>query len=62
MMVTLDVIKTHCDKMLISMLGFDNVDAWWNTPNKAFDMDTPKERWNERPHEVYVYLLNYLQR
>ena len=61
-MVTLDVIKTHCDKMLIAMLGFDNVSQWWESPNKAFDMNTPKEQWEKDPQVVYNYLLNHLQR
>jgi len=48
--------------MLEAMVGISNGAKWWNTPNKAFGMKTPKEHWDKAPHEVYVYLFNYLQR
>jgi len=61
-MATLEILKLRCDEMLEAMVGIANGAKWWNTPNKAFGMKTPKEHWDKAPHEVYVYLFNYLQR
>ena len=60
--MNLDALKLRCDKMLEAMVGIPAAAKWWNSPNKAFGMDTPKERWNKSPEEVYTYLLNYIQR
>jgi hypothetical protein len=34
-------IKDECDYMLKFQLGVSDIDAWWNSPNRAFDGDTP---------------------
>lgn len=61
-MATLEMLKLRCDEMLEAMVGIPTAAKWWNSPNKAFDMKTPKEQWEENPQSVYVYLFNYLQR
>jgi hypothetical protein len=35
-------IKDECDYMLKFQLGVSNIDVWWNSPNRAFDGDTPE--------------------
>jgi hypothetical protein len=48
--------------MLTAILGKDNVDAWWQSRNKAFDMKTAQEQFDIDPEVVYKYLLNHVQR
>lgn len=57
-----DNIKKRCDWLLTAMLGKDNVDAWWQSRNKAFDMKTAQEQFDVDPEVVYRYLLNHVQR
>jgi hypothetical protein len=43
--------------MLTAMLGKDNVEAWWQSRNKAFDMRTAQEQLDIDPEVVYNYLM-----
>jgi hypothetical protein len=43
--------------MLTAMLGKDGVEAWWQSPNKAFDMKTAEEQFDIEPEVVYNYLM-----
>lgn len=46
--------------LLWALLGNKNLcEQWWNSPNKAFDMQTPKEMWDKDPEQVYGYLMHY---
>ena len=46
--------------LLIALLGRkDLCDQWWNSPNKAFDLQTPKQVWDVEPEKVYEYLMHY---
>lgn len=43
-----------------SLVGSSNADAWWNSPNKAFDSRTPMSLMNEQEWiEVRDYLIFY---
>jgi hypothetical protein len=45
------------------MLGSDQlVEHWWNNPNRAFDMQTPSQTFEQNKAQVVRYVLNYLQR
>lgn len=48
-----------CNIMLESMIGKDNIDIWWNSPNKAFDMKMPIDVYKETPDVVINYLLRF---
>ena len=51
--------KIHLNKMLLALLGSqERVLHWWDIPNKAFDLRTPNELWNNGEQEtVKNYLL-----
>jgi hypothetical protein len=50
-------LKKRCDWLLTAMLGKDGVEAWWQSPNKAFDMKTAQEQLDIDPEVVYNYLM-----
>lgn len=51
--------KARCDALVIAMVGAELANGWWNSPNKAFNGQTPKEA----PLEVvYSYLMGYAGR
>lgn len=46
--------------LLLALLGNKNLcEQWWNSPNKAFDLQTPKQVWDTEPEKVYGYLMHY---
>lgn len=61
-MISAENYKKRCDWLLTAMLGKDNVDGWWKSRNKAFDMKTAEEQFAVDPESVYQYLLNYVQK
>lgn len=52
-------IRAMCDILLMSLIGVDAMDAWWNGKNMAFGMKTPHEKFQSDPRSVYEYLLKY---
>lgn len=52
-------MQGRCDALVIAMVGEELADGWWNSPNRAFNGQTPKEA----PLEVvYSYLMGYAGR
>lgn len=51
---------SNVDRMLFGLVGsYDMVDKWWESENKAFEMRTPMEVWNndqDGPERVYRYV------
>jgi hypothetical protein len=39
------------------MLGKDNIEGWWRSRNKAFNMMTAQEQFDIEPEIVYNYLM-----
>jgi hypothetical protein len=60
--MNVEELKTKCDLMLEAMVGEHLIKKWWKSPNRAFDMRTPKEQLKENPGSVYSYLLSHMQR
>jgi len=54
------IIRKDIDKMLLVLIGnVALVDSWWNTPNKAFDKQTPEQvYWSGEDGRLKVY--NYV--
>lgn len=48
---------SECDKLIGALVGKENVNMWWSSPNKAFDNSTPAEVFSEDPKSVYEYLI-----
>lgn len=52
------------NKMLKALLGSDElVQRWWNSPNRAFDGETPDDLWNTSSgrKRVYTYILDQFE-
>jgi hypothetical protein len=54
-----EILKQRCDCLLTAMLGKDNVEGWWQSKNKAFDMKTAQEQFDIEPEVVYNYLMGH---
>lgn len=56
------IIKSDINRYLYAMIGSPQlVDGWWHSPNKAFDMKTPDEVYQENEDgrkRVYTYVLS----
>jgi hypothetical protein len=51
--------KKACNKMLLAMLGNEElVDKWWDSNNLSFGM-TPNEAWEYDYEGVIKYILGY---
>jgi hypothetical protein len=50
-------LKKKCDIILAAMLGEDNIEKWWQSRNKAFNMMTAQEQFDIDPEIVYNYLM-----
>jgi hypothetical protein len=57
-MVAID--RSAAEKMVISLVGEELSDSWWNSPNRAFNFLTPNEVWAHNDAKtVMQYLLNH---
>jgi hypothetical protein len=53
--------RESLDRILFALLGKDYlVRAWWNSPNRAFDMRTPEHEYTVNKKVVVKYLLGQL--
>jgi hypothetical protein len=52
-----DKRKEHCDVMVKALVGVENVDKWWSSPNKAFKNQTPFVQYVLEPDIVKDYLI-----
>ena len=57
-MISEYVAKQRTQTLLTAMLGSKLVDAWWNSPNKAFDGKTPHDVWITDYAKVYSYVMH----
>ena len=51
--------KQRSNVLVIAMIGKAESDLWWNSPNRAFDMRTPIDMWDEDYKRVYNYLMHH---
>lgn len=51
------VCRQRSVALVIAMVGEELSANWWGSPNKAFDMQTPFELWDEDYRRVYEYLM-----
>lgn len=59
-----DVQREHICKqravvLVIALVGKKHADTWWNSPNKAFDGQTPAGEWIRNYERVYSYLMSH---
>lgn len=50
-------MRARCEFLVIAMVGKDMADKWWNGSNKAFDGNTPEQKYLAEPEAVYAYLI-----
>lgn len=53
----MDKKRVYCDEMLKAMMGDELAARWWDSPNKAFDNQTPHLVYTTDPDKVYDYLI-----
>ena len=54
--MTNQIVRSKCDALLEAMLGKEFPIKWWNSPNKAFNDNTPETIFSTEPVTVYAYL------
>ena len=47
------------DHLVVRMVGEQQADAWWASPNRAFDHRTPEEQWTAGSDAVINYLMSH---
>jgi hypothetical protein len=50
--------RKRCNSLLTALMGKNNIDLWWNSRNKHWDMKTPNEQWEIDYESVYNYLMH----
>jgi hypothetical protein len=45
--------------LVTRMVGEQQADAWWASPNRAFDHRTPEEQWTSGSDAVVNYLMHH---
>ncbi|NBP03008.1 MAG: hypothetical protein EBU90_23425 [Proteobacteria bacterium] len=46
--------------ILMSVLGSEKlIEKWWNSPNKEFNLNTPREIFAKEPKRVIEYILSH---
>lgn len=51
-------LKEKLDSILIHTLGVANPEAWWDSPNRGLDMQTPREVFEYDPALIVYYIQN----
>jgi hypothetical protein len=51
--------RNIANNLVASMVGPDMADAWWTSPNQAFDGRTPEIQWSEGSDRVVNYLMHH---
>lgn len=56
----IQIMRNRCESMILSMVGKDYTNVWWNSPNKAFQEKTPNEVFDTDPERVYDYIIGHI--
>lgn len=52
-----DTYKKQCNEMIAALVGKENVDKWWGSPNRAFGDKTPFVQYELDCNVVRDYLI-----
>jgi len=52
-------MRERSEALVIALVGKEMAPKWWDSKNKAFDLETPKVRFESNPEQVYNYLMDY---
>lgn len=53
------IFRETCNQLVQALVGPTMCDAWWSSPNKAFDNRTPEEQWALGSDTVVNYLMHH---
>lgn len=54
-----DKRKHQSNMLVIALVGKELADKWWNSPNQAFNMQTPTAMWLYDSKQVHDYLMHH---
>ena len=54
----LSIIRKRSEMLVVALCGAKVAPKWWESRNRAFNMETPEEVWKKDPTQVYKYLMN----
>lgn len=49
-----------CNSILKSTVGENLIEKWWQSPNKAFNLQKPEDVWQTDCDKVFSYLKGHL--
>lgn len=55
-------MRKQAEMLVVSLIGDNLADDWWNSPNRAFQMQTPEKTFDSDPEKVYSYLVGHALR
>jgi hypothetical protein len=56
-MTTEQEFRNIANNLVASMVGPNQVESWWASPNRAFDDRTPEAQWAQGSDQVVFYLM-----
>jgi hypothetical protein len=56
-MTTDQEFRNIANNLVASMVGPNQVESWWSSPNQAFDDRTPEQQWATGSDQVVFYLM-----
>lgn len=60
MFTNVDEMKTLVDRMLLGLLGSQElVERWWTGENWHFNLERPDVIWSKDPDAVYAYVAGH---
>ena len=57
--IPIDVMQSRSEALVISLVGKAMAPKWWESQNKAFNLETPTEHFKKHPEVVYNYLMRH---
>jgi hypothetical protein len=58
-MTTEQEFRNIANNLVASMVGPNQVESWWSSPNQAFDGRTPETQWTAGSDAVVNYLMHH---
>jgi hypothetical protein len=56
-MTTEQEFRNIANNLVASMVGPNQIESWWASPNRAFDDRTPEDQWGMGSDQVVNYLM-----
>ena len=56
----LRLMRSRCEAIILSILGLEEANIWWNSKNTGLDGKTPNEIWEIDPEKVYRHVCGHV--